>query len=240
MKDLHSHILMEIDDGARSLDESIEILKKAQKEGITEIVLTPHYIKDTLYNANNRKKKTLMNKLLTRIQDEKINIKLYLGNEVFLDKDIIALIRDKKIMTINNTRYILVELPMTNELINALDIMFELVRHGYIPILAHPERYTYIQKDIKKIDRFLEVGVLLQGNYLSLYGKYGRNAAKTLKKLLQAHKIHILASDIHRSNHDYHLERIDKNLLSIVKDKKYVNELLVLNFDKIVNGIKIE
>ena len=55
MKDLHSHILMEIDDGARSLDESIEILKKAQKEGITEIVLTPHYINDTLYNANNRK-----------------------------------------------------------------------------------------------------------------------------------------------------------------------------------------
>ena len=239
MKDIHSHILNGIDDGARTIEESLELLRKAELAGITDIVLTPHYIKNTRYNCNNRNKSTIARELVKRMKEEDIKIKLYLGNEVFIDEEIIKLIREKEIATINNTRYILVELPMNSALNNAIDIMFDLIRHGYIPILAHPERYTYIQNDISKLDKFLEIGVLLQGNYLSLYGKYGRNAEKVLKKLLKDKKIHFLASDIHHANHEYHLEKIEKKLLSIVKDKDYIEDILNNNFDLVVNGIEI-
>ena len=239
MKDLHSHILMGIDDGSKSLEESLEILKKAEQAGITDIVLTPHYIKNSKYDANNQKKEKLLNELSKEARALGINVKLYLGNEVFIDNDIIKLIASKKIAKINNTRYILIELPMSSELNNALEIFFDLIRHGYIPILAHPERYTYIQKDVSKLDKFLEIGVLLQGNYLSLYGKYGHGSLKVLKKLLKQKKIHFLASDIHHAKNDYHLEKINKTLLSITKDEDYINDILNRNFDKVINGIKI-
>ena len=124
MKDLHSHILMGIDDGSKSLEESLEILKKAEQAGITDIVLTPHYIKNSKYDANNQKKKKLLNELSKEARALGINVKLYLGNEVFIDNDIIKLIASKKIAKINNTRYILIELPMSSELNNALEIFF--------------------------------------------------------------------------------------------------------------------
>ncbi len=239
MKDLHSHILMGIDDGSKSLDESVAILKKAKKAGVTDIMLTPHYIKNSKFACNNKDKEELLNKLKKEMQNKKININLYLGNEIYIDSDIISLINKEEIKTLNDSRYILVELPLSREEDNAIKIFQKLIDKGYIVILAHPERYTYIQEDTSKLDDFLDMGVLMQGNYKSLLGKYGEDAEETLIELLKKDYIQFLASDIHHEKSEYHLTKAERKLLKIVKSKEKVKDLLERNFDKVVNNIEI-
>jgi protein-tyrosine phosphatase len=146
MKDIHNHILYNIDDGSNSYQKSIEILNDLEQRGVTDIVATPHYIIGTNYNSDNKKKLELLNKL-----KEKTNINLYIGNEVYLDNNILEHINNKQISTINNSRYLLVELPL-NEIVEcANEIIFELRNNDIVPILANPERYHYITLDDLKM-----------------------------------------------------------------------------------------
>lgn len=239
MKDLHSHILMGIDDGSKDINESIKILRQAQEKNITDIMLTPHYINNSIYNADNQKKKSLLLKLKEELKKENININLYLGNEVYIDEDIVNLIKEKKISTLNDTRYVLIELPMREELKNDKEIIFNLITNNYIPVIAHPERYTYIQDDPNKIDKYIELGALFQGNYLSLYGNYGKSAQKTLKKLIKTNKITFLGSDIHKSSTDYKTEKLEKKLLKLTKNKEIVENLMNNNFEYLINNKEI-
>ena len=236
MKDIHCHILNGIDDGSKTIEESISIIKNAIDNGITDIVLTPHYIENSNYNCNNKDKVYLLNKLKKELKKNNLDINLYLGNEIMITKNIISLLTKGKACTINNTKYVLIEFPLHNELSYIEDIIFELVRNNYIPIIAHPERYSYIQKDISKIDNYIELGAILQGNYQSLLGHYGGSAKKTLKKLLKENKITILASDIHHDTTDYRIEKIKKKLKRVIKSKEIIEDLLINNFDKIINN----
>ena len=236
MRDIHSHIMYGIDDGASTKEESLSILKKAYDEGITDIVLTPHYINKSKYDCNNKKKQKILNELKKELKKDNIGINLYLGNEVMIDRDIIKLIEKEEISTINKSKYILVEFPMNSEEKDSINIMFELIRKGYLPILAHPERYSYVRKHPEKIDKYIEMGVLLQGNYLSLFGKYGKEAKKFLKKLLKQRKITILASDIHKERNKYRIKRLKRKLMWLIRDKDYIEKILDTNFIKIIKN----
>jgi protein-tyrosine phosphatase len=235
MKDLHSHILYGIDDGSKSIEESIDILKELEKSGIDEIILTPHYIENTNYNCNNNLKEEIFNKLKKEVKKNNINIKLYLGNEVFYTNKFIELINKKEINTLNNSKYLLFEFPMTSIHNNSDLIINELTSNGYIPVLAHPERYIRIQKDVTKVDKYLREGVLLQGNILSLTGKYGYSAKKTIKYLLKHKLITFLGTDIHYVE-KIDLKKIKKKLLRITKDPIYVENILNNNFTKVINN----
>jgi len=239
MKDIHCHILMGIDDGSISLENSLEILRKANEEGVTDIMLTPHYINNSKYSADNQTKIQLMNILQEAMTKENININLYIGNETYIDENIIQLINEKKVATLNNSRYILIELPVANQRHDLKEIFFELIRNNYIPIIAHPERYLYFQKDISKLDEYIEMGVLLQGDYQSLFGHYGKKAEKTLKKLLKNHMIQFLGSDTHRSKDGYNVNLLMKKLLKILKNEEMVELLLHTNFDKVIKNEEI-
>ena len=238
MKDLHSHLLYGIDDGSRSIDESIELLKKMEKSGIKELMLTPHYVEDSKYNCNNNDKMKIFNELKEKAKEENINIKLYLGNEVFITNNFIKLLKHDEITTLNNSKYLLFELPMRQKYNNTHNITNELTSKGYIPILAHPERYEAFQKHPNLLKDYIRAGILLQGNFTSLFGKYGRSAEKTLKYLLKNKWISFLGSDTH---HDvkYDSKKLEKKLLRITKDKDYVLDLMENNFDKVISNIDI-
>lgn len=236
MRDIHSHILYGIDDGARTIHESIHILDLLYEKGVTDIILTPHYIKGTKYNTNNKEKFNLF----TNLKNNYKKINLYLGNEVYIDEDIINLLKKGEIATLNNSKYLLIELPMNSEIKNLDDIIYELMKNGIVPIITHPERYLYVQKDIKYIDKLIDSGVLFQGNYESLFGRYGKKSEKTLKKLLKKNYISFLGSDIHRENHIDHTHLIYKKLLKILKDDKKVRELLNTNILKVINNEEIK
>lgn len=234
-KDIHCHLLPGIDDGSNSIEESIEILRRAEKEGVSEIVLTPHYIENTRYNCNNKNKKESFEILKKAIKQAGINIKLYLGNENYMSNNFIELLNNNEIMTINNSRYLLFEFPLSQPYKNSKDYLYELVTKGYVPILAHPERYRDFQKNPDLVEEYTRMGILLQGNYKSLLGKYGRASKKTLKILLKKDLITFLGSDIHHIE-DYELEKAIKKIKRIVKDENRVVDILSNNFDKVITN----
>lgn len=233
MKDLHSHLLPGIDDGCNDITESIELLKKAQEQGITDLVLTPHYMEDTKYNANNEEKNKRFEELKKEAKKAGIEINLYLGNEVYITENMKDLLKQQEITTINNSKYLLIEFPLGNMLYNSKEILYDLVVSGYVPILAHPERYRIFQRHPDHIDEYLRMGVLLQGNYKSLFGKYGKDAKKALMYFLKNKKITFLASDCHQDK-DFKIKKVKKKLKSITKSDNMVEDLLENNFNKVI------
>ena len=235
MKDLHSHIGYGIDDGAHTKEQSKELLHILEEAGVTDVVVTPHYIISSKYNADNKKKKEILKELENLCKKENIKINLYLGNEVYLCDNMVELIKKKQIMTLNNSRYILVEFPLSRKDPNAKSILHNILLSGYIPIVAHPERYEYLEKNIDYFKELKEMGVLFQGNYLSLFGNYGKSPQKNLQKLLKEGIISVLGSDIHHIEELYG-NKIYKKIKKCVKKDNLVEDLLYNNFDKIINN----
>ena len=240
MIDIHNHILFDIDDGCRSIEESLILLKKMEEIGFNKIILTPHYIKGTTYTIDNKIKEIKLNQLQYQLNKQKINIKLYLGNEIFITDNIVELLRINVVSSINKGRYILIELPFENEIIGLADILYELKYHNLIPIIAHPERYTYFQNNNKKIQELRKEGILFQVNYSSILGYYGRKAKKTTKYLLKNNYIDFFGTDIHRCNKTYVLDnfkKIEKKIIRIIGNKNY--NKIIKNSEKIINNENI-
>ena len=219
MIDIHNHLLYGIDDGSRSIDESIDVLKDLESVGFTDIILTPHYISGSKYNNSASKNYRLLRTLKEKVKENNININLYLGNEVFIDEDIMELIEKYEIYPLNGSNYLLVELPLSGEYDGYVEIFSDLIDKGCNVVLAHPERYLSFQKDYNKIIELEKIGVLFQANFGSLLGKYGDGAKKLIRRLLKEKKLAFLATDIHHKKHDLRdFDRAKKQAL------KYINE----------------
>ena len=234
MKDIHSHLIYGVDDGSKSLEESIELLKKMEEAGTTDLMLTPHYVENSKFSCNNKCKKEIFNKLKESAEKENININLYYGNEVFFTDKFLKLIKKGEIRTLNNSKYLLFEFPMSNVYTNSLEHLQVLTRNGCVPVMAHPERYLTFQKNPRELVDYIRAGILLQGNFTSLFGKYGRQSKKTLEFLLKNHLISFLGSDCHHEV-KYNEEKLRKMLMKITKDEDYVEDILNNNFDKVIN-----
>jgi protein-tyrosine phosphatase len=236
MIDIHCHILPGVDDGAKSLADSFVMLQNAIQAGIHEIVLTPHYIKGSRYSCDNAAKRKLMTELNALIKKNNLPIRIHLGNEIFIDEDILDLLKHGQVVTLAKSRYVLIELPVHDETLNSISIMFELVSNGYVPIIAHPERYEYFQKNPSNLERYFEIGCLAQGDYRSLFGKYGRHAKRTLKYLIKHRQIDLLASDVHHPGDDYNLKKAKKKVTHLTKNSHLTRRLFEVNPDKIIKN----
>ncbi len=242
MIDIHCHILPGIDDGAKDIAESIAILKKAETAGVTDLILTPHYIKGTKYNADNTKKWELLQKLTKVAKKEGLKINLYLGNEIYIDEDLPEMLTDEdgekkyELATLNSKKYVLIELPVQHEDLTAPNTLFELIRSGLVPVIAHPERYEYIQRNLKYAEELVRIGCVLQGDYLALTGKYGKAPKKALKRLLKKDLIFCLASDTHHERDEYQLDVTQKKLQKLLHDQEKSKGLLINHPRQILQG----
>lgn len=234
--DIHTHILPGVDDGSKSIDESIEIINYLSEQGITEFVLTSHYIKDSNYNKNVKTRTKILKDLTKKLNNK--NIKLYLGNEVYICDEVIDLLNKQEIATLNNTKYMLIELPLTNYIRNLQNILCELNDNKIVPIIAHPERYKFLQKDKKRIKELLQYNCLLQCNIDSLVDKYGKSARKVMKWLLKNDLVSFVATDTHYVGDSKKLEKAYKKLKKLVKEDKY-NELVYLNPKKMLRNEEV-
>ena len=163
MIDFHSHILSETDDGARDFSESTVCIFEAKKAGFSSIICTPHYMYG-FYECDYSNIEKKIEKLQIVAYDK--DVKLYHANEIYVHDDIPELIKNKKAATINGGKYLLMEFPLTDiPIINSIDIIKNIVKSGYIPIVAHPERYPYVQKDLNFAIELVQNGALLQCNY---------------------------------------------------------------------------
>lgn len=197
MIDIHSHILPGVDDGARTLTDSMDIIRELAGSGVTDVVMTPHYVSDTKYVSSRRDNLRLISDLKAALSDEGLNINVYLGNEIYINTEIITLIKKGVISPMANSEFLLVELPLNGEFPNYEDYLDDLIRFGYKVILAHPERYEIVQEDYDIINRLNGQGVLFQCNLGSILGQYGRAAKRVIKKLAKDNFVFALGSDIH-------------------------------------------
>lgn len=235
MIDIHSHLIPNVDDGAKSPEETIELIKEAREAGITDIILTPHYIINS-YEQNAETLILLKDKLQQIINSENIKVNLHIGMEVYITDNLVEILKQNKILTLAGSKYLLMELPL-NTNVQYLDmVIFKLIENNIIPIIAHPERYKFVQEDPSKVRELIESGCLIQSNIGSILGIYGKKAKKTIKYLLKNDLINFIATDTHRKNTIYPL--LEKGIKKIEKitGKEKVKELTNLNAQRILNN----
>lgn len=199
MIDIHSHILPGIDDGSKNIKMTLEMLKMAAEDGTKEIVATPHYCKgygETPYEEVKR----LVDEFKKLAKGEGIEININYGQEVHYDEEMIENYKEGIIGTINDSKYMLIELPMRKIDSNTLDVIYELQVLGVNPILAHPERYREIIDKPSYINKFIEEGFLFQMNSGSLLGQFGTDVKKTAEILLDHNVYNFIGSDAHNSS----------------------------------------
>lgn len=239
MIDFHSHILPNIDDGAQSIDEAFNMIKEAEKAGFSKILLTPHYI-EKYYETDVAEREVWLNAISQNLAVKNINTQLYLASEVLISDNIMNLLEDAKASTINNTSYVLFELPKDIEPDNLYSIVHDLISNKLVPILAHPERYSYVQKEPELIYDLIQQGVLIQMNYGSIVGQYGKKAQFISEKLLENKMVHFLGTDAHRKNSIYpKIPKILPIIESIVGHEK-LEELTTINPELAINNKRIE
>lgn len=233
MIDMHSHILPGIDDGSKSIEETCNLIKEAKMAGFDSIVSTSHYI-EGYYEKDENARIELIDKL------PKEDIEIFIGNEIYLSDNIVELLNTKKASRINNSNYILFEMPMNTKPMNLYDVVYEMLQYKFIPILAHPERYTFVFKEPEIIYELIEKGVLMQANYGSIIGQYGKKSQIMVKKFLKSNMIHFLGSDVHRQNTVYpKIPQILKEIEALVGGEK-LKELSLENPKKVIQNENIE
>lgn len=218
MIDFHNHIIFDVDDGAQDIEQSIKMLKEAQEAGITDVILTPHYMEE-YYEVGTKAIAKRMEIINQEIEKNNINIKLHQSNEVYITSNIINLLKNERVSTVAGSKYVLMETPMLQVPMNFRQIIYDLKSNGYIPVIAHPERYEYIQKNPQIVYDLIQDGVLFQSNIGSIIGIYGNDAKKTVKKLLKHKMVHFIGTDTHRPNSIYpKVEKALKKLNKIVPE----------------------
>ena len=239
MIDFHTHILPNIDDGSRSIEETFNLIKEAKSVGFEAIISTSHYIEE-YYETNTPEREVWINAIYENLQTKNIDINLYLGNEIYLSENIIKLLEEGKASTINDTSYVLFEMPLNAEPMNLYDIIYEMMQYKLVPILAHPERYSFVQKEPELIYDLIEKGVLMQANFGSILGIYGEKAQIIVKKFFESNMIHFLGTDVHRQNSIY--PKVPEALAQITKiiGVQKVDELTKINPRLVLHNKKIE
>ena len=232
MIDIHSHLVPGVDDGSQSIEESLGLLKQAETEGITEIITTPHYMK----NGDFRTKATELVQRFNALKETyQGTIKLHLGNELYIHPDLPELLEQGEILTLAESNYILVEFPFHEYKEDYDEILYELSLKYQI-IIAHPERYSYVQDDPNFCLRWLKEGYLLQSNQNSLFKKETR---KVLIPMIEHGFVSFIASDAHNEYRNLTL----KNVMRFIKSQfgaEKAEFLLEKNPKAVVNNLKLK
>jgi protein-tyrosine phosphatase len=196
MIDIHSHILPGVDDGASTIEDSLDMARSAHLRGIQKIIATPHY-GNGRFQVSRDQVDYQMNELEERLRDEQIPIEVFPGHEVRITRDLIEDVLSGKVLTLANSNYLLVEFPH-NEVPKFTDeIVHELTLLGIVPIIAHPERNIEIANNPDVLADLVELGALTQITSHTLIGQFGKKGVSICNELCNRNLVHFIASDAH-------------------------------------------
>ena len=200
MIDIHTHILPTVDDGAGNFDEALDMAVMAVESGVKALVATPHSNHESGFvNYESEHLEALFEKFRNMLSAENIPLQLYRGMELWASTDIVAKLSYGKLITLNRTKYTLVEFDIDEESWWIEAILKEMMLGGYIPVIAHPERYQCVQEEPNHLYEWRKLGALAQMNKESILGRLGRRTARTAELLLKHNLINCLASDAHHA-----------------------------------------
>ncbi len=239
MIDFHTHILPNIDDGSRSIEETFNLIKEAKDAGFEGIVLTSHYI-ENYYETDTPEREVWVNAIKENLKSKGIETNLYLANEIYLSNNLMKLLEQGKASTINNSCYVLFEMPLNNEPMGLYDVIYSMQENKLIPVLAHPERYSFVQKEPELIYDMIEKGCLMQANYGSILGMYGQKAEYIVRKFLENDMIHFLGTDVHRQNSIYPKVPMALQEIEQIVGREKLEELTTINPKLAIANKRIE
>jgi len=194
--DIHSHLIPAIDDGSKSMQESIAIIKEFKKLGFKKLITTPHIMHHRFPNSSE-----IILSGVTEVQNELekqgIDIKLEAASEYYLDEHFMQLLKKRDLLTFGDN-YLLFELSYAMKPANLLELIYEMEVAGYQPVLAHPERYLYLHDNFAIYEKLKERNVLFQLNLNSFSGYYSKAVQKVAMKILEKGWIDFIGSDTHK------------------------------------------
>lgn len=197
--DIHSHLLPGIDDGARTFEDTHQLVQLLQGFGISEFVTTPHVTQHVWDNT----REGILSKATTTVaalQTKHITVPFRAAAEYLMDDSFERLFKSNSLLTLKDN-YVLVEMSYINPPMQLYAILFELQVAGYIPVLAHPERYLFYQNNFNEFMKLKKAGCLFQLNLLSVVGYYGDDVAKVAEQLLKKGMYDFVGSDVHHLRH---------------------------------------
>ncbi|MEA3499675.1 MAG: CpsB/CapC family capsule biosynthesis tyrosine phosphatase [Candidatus Marinimicrobia bacterium] len=241
--DFHNHIVYGVDDGSDSLEKSIKMLRQAADQGVTNVVCTPHQFETDEPRILSERQKTIVerfNILKEKVKEKNIPIELSLGSEIMFFKDVKKYLKNPY-FTINNNKYVLIEFHLMGPPIEFVDVFYDLIVAGYVPILAHPERIAGLYDERRSLIKLLKMGVLFQINTGSILGLLGKGAQESSKKYLENNWIHLLGSDAHSLNFRRGFS-MQQGIEYISKNYPHINlkEILEVNPKAVINGEHVE
>lgn len=226
--DIHSHLLPGIDDGARTFQDTLRLTKALQGFGVSQFITTPHiiqYVWDNTHDQILSKKETTV----AELEKNKITIPFSAAAEYLMDDQFARLFQSGELLTLKDN-YVLVEMSYINAPIQLYSILFDLQVAGYIPVLAHPERYLFYHNNFREYEKLKRAGCLFQLNLLSVVGYYGAEITKIAEQLLSKGMYNYVGSDVHHDNHIASFEQKVK-----IKDLAPLKEVIANNqFFKLV------
>jgi protein-tyrosine phosphatase len=199
MIDLHCHILPGIDDGAANISVSIEMARAFVADGVSVVACTPHILPG-LYANSGPQIRVATAELQQTLSSEGVPLQLVTGADNHITPDFVAALSSGHLLSLADTRYVLVEPPHHIAPPRMEVLFFNLVMAGYVPILTHPERLTWIKSHYQTIKQLLHAGVWMQLTAGSLAGAFGRNAQYWSERMLDEGCVHLLATDAHDVN----------------------------------------
>lgn len=194
--DVHCHILPQVDDGADTIQDSLEMLKKEYEDGIRTVILTPHFRKH-MFETGEEKIQQQYELLCREAKKALPDLKLYLGCELHANMDMVDLLKQRKQFRMAGSSYVLVEFRESAEKSYIRERLYQLRSNGYDPIIAHAERYTCVAEDMDFVEELVEMGVKIQVNADSIIGKGAWRDKRFCKSLMKHDLLHFVGSDAH-------------------------------------------
>ncbi len=240
MIDIHNHIIPKFDDGPKSFDESLDLLRMAQEQGISTVFATSHfneYIPKELENEYFEKLEQLKEKAYA----QNIRIDIHSGSEIFYHHYVQDTVKNSRVTTLGGWgQYVLIEFPMFQMPEGVEEVLFRLSAENFIPVVAHPERYSAVVERWERTVNFIKYGALLQVNGGSILGIFGKEIQKVSMTLLEQNLVHFIASDAHSPNGR---KFVMGEVREFLKDKipsAYLKELLSENQQKVIDKTPLE
>ena len=198
--DMHSHLVPGIDDGAPDMDVAVQLVKGLSELGYKKLITTPHVMWDMYKNTS----EIVLNGyeiLRQKLKDENINVQIGVAAEYFLDNYVKNLLANKEPLLTIKDNLVLVEFSMASEPIDLKEILFEMQLQGYQPVIAHPERYSYYERNLEFFSIMKSSGYLFQLNILSLAGLYGKSARTLALHFIKNNYYELAGTDLHNPLH---------------------------------------
>ena len=196
MIDLHSHILPGLDDGSPDLSTSLDMARAAAADGVMYLACTPHILPGLYHNTGEGIRAAVLG-LQNALDAAAIPLRLVVGADAHIGPDMVDGLRQGRILSINDSRYVLVEPPHHVMPARLTELFFTLSVAGYVPILTHPERLSWIKGHYDTIVKLIDAGAWMQITAGSLVGAFGRSPLYWAERMLDEGRAHIIASDAH-------------------------------------------